>query len=185
MSHNAVTANTGARVFLVGLVLQTASYVIFLSMALWAHLSIRRSKESTGREPWWKIIWLIYFSSIFILVSLLLRFSQVPGLILYKMRCVYRIIEGTTFHFYFINHESNSANKECKVTADICLPTRVNITPRVKSSMLILCVHHSIFLSPRHPSSRMGHWNLWSLLAKRSPELWLAVTDHWTPFGSR
>jgi len=89
VSHNAATANTGAQIFLVGLVLQAVSYVIFLSMALWAHLSIRKSKLSTGREEWWKIIWLIYFSSVFILI-----------------RCVYRIIEGAQGKGgYLLTHE--------------------------------------------------------------------------------
>lgn len=74
MSHSVAVANTGAHIFLVGLVLQTVSYVVFLFMVLRAHNSIKRSKESTGREPWWKIIRLIYFSSVFILVSLLFAF---------------------------------------------------------------------------------------------------------------
>lgn len=76
-SHNVSTGNMGAHVFLIGLALQTVSYVVFLGMVISAHRSIKKSGESTGQEEWWKVIKLIYFSSAFILV-----------------RCAYRLVEG-------------------------------------------------------------------------------------------
>jgi len=87
--HNASVVKIGAHTFLAGLALQTVSYVVFITMVLNAHRSIKKSGEFTGKERWWKIIWLLYFSSAFILV-----------------RCAYRLIEGGQGHGgYLLTHE--------------------------------------------------------------------------------
>lgn len=69
------TTKLGEDIFLVGLVAQAASYVVFMGLLFHAHRGARKDRAITGQEPWWRVIWLLYFSSFFILVSSLLRFT--------------------------------------------------------------------------------------------------------------
>ena len=68
-SHNPATSKIGNRTLLVGLVLQLISYAFFVVMLIYAHRKIVEDARSSGLEPWWKTIRLLYFSSICILVS--------------------------------------------------------------------------------------------------------------------
>ena len=70
-SHNPTTSKIGVRTLLVGLVLQLISYACFVVMLIHAHRKIVKDARTSGLEPWWKIIWLLYFSSVCILVSYL------------------------------------------------------------------------------------------------------------------
>ncbi|KAF9024210.1 hypothetical protein BDZ89DRAFT_1162384 [Hymenopellis radicata] len=68
---------TGKNIFLVGLCLQAASYYLFTFMLALMHYKVKKSGMTNGKELWWKTVWLLYFSSFFIIV-----------------RTVYRIVEG-------------------------------------------------------------------------------------------
>jgi len=88
-SKDQTTVKAGVRVLLIGLALQTASYVLFIVLVAHAHHKIVKSALATGSEPWWKIIWLLYFSSFFIMI-----------------RCIYRLIELAQGHNgYLLTHE--------------------------------------------------------------------------------
>ena len=68
-------ANTGAKIFLAGLVLQMISYVVFVFFLLRTHMMAKSSTEFNGQEKWWRIFHLLYFSSVYILVSNSFRIS--------------------------------------------------------------------------------------------------------------
>jgi len=71
------SSNIGQKIWLVGLILQGVSYVLFCTMLVYIHVSIKREQKITGKEDWWTLIYVLYISSFFIIV-----------------RCVYRIIES-------------------------------------------------------------------------------------------
>ena len=83
-SNNPTTSKIGVRVLLVGLVLQLISYACFVIILAHAHRKIVKDARTNGLEPWWKIIWLLYFSSVCILVSYLRahrwKFIDIPSL---------------------------------------------------------------------------------------------------------
>jgi len=88
-SSNQTSVKAGVRVLLIGLGLQTASYVLFIALIAHAHRKIIKDGMTNGSEPWWKIIWVLYFSSLFIMI-----------------RCVYRLIElGQGHGGYLLTHE--------------------------------------------------------------------------------
>jgi len=88
-SSNVTTIKLGQRVILVGLVMQMVSYACFIVLVVHAHLKIIKDTRTTGSEPWWKIIWLLYFSSICIMI-----------------RCIYRTTEfAQGFGGYLVTHE--------------------------------------------------------------------------------
>ncbi|KIY51649.1 hypothetical protein FISHEDRAFT_36637, partial [Fistulina hepatica ATCC 64428] len=70
-------AVTGQHVFLVGLVLQSASYVLFFVTFLRAIYSVKREGIATGKEIWWKAVYPLGFSSIPILVRCVFRCIQI------------------------------------------------------------------------------------------------------------
>ncbi|KAF8913323.1 hypothetical protein CPB85DRAFT_1434175 [Mucidula mucida] len=71
------TFQTGKNIFLVGLCLQAASYYLFAFMLALMHYKVKKSGMTNGKEMWWKTVWLLYFSSVFIII-----------------RTIYRIVEG-------------------------------------------------------------------------------------------
>ncbi|KIY71301.1 hypothetical protein CYLTODRAFT_369641 [Cylindrobasidium torrendii FP15055 ss-10] len=87
---------TGKNIFVAGVVLQAASYYLFVVLLVIMHVRVKRAGVTKGTERWWKAIWLLYFSSVFIIV-----------------RTVYRIIEGQSTrgsslrsheaYFYFLD----------------------------------------------------------------------------------
>ncbi|TFK48512.1 RTA1-domain-containing protein [Heliocybe sulcata] len=90
-STSASTNKRGNDLALAGLIGQGVSYAFFLCVAFTAHIRyIRASPVGTRyQEEWWKVIWLLYFSSVPIII-----------------RSVYRIIEFTQGNpGYLIMHE--------------------------------------------------------------------------------
>jgi len=88
-SNNQSSVKAGAKILLVGLILQMVSYVCFIVLVLAAHRKIRQDPMITGLERWWKIIWLLYFSSICIMI-----------------RCIYRTAEfAQGYDGYLVTHE--------------------------------------------------------------------------------
>jgi hypothetical protein len=88
-SSNQSSVKAGVRILLIGLGLQTASYVLFIVLVWHAHRKIIRDGMTMGSEPWWKIIWILYFSSVFIMI-----------------RCIYRLIELAQGNGgYLLTHE--------------------------------------------------------------------------------
>jgi hypothetical protein len=86
-SNTISTQRLGSHIVLVGLTVQTVSYILFIALCGRAHLSIR--KEASGNESWWRIMWLLYFSSVFITI-----------------RCIYRLVElAQGFTGYLFTHE--------------------------------------------------------------------------------
>lgn len=69
MEASANSANIGAKVFLAGLVLQMISYLVFVFFLIRTHIMVERSAEFERKEKWWRIFHLLYFSSVYILVS--------------------------------------------------------------------------------------------------------------------
>jgi len=83
------TQKLGSNIVLAGLALQTVSYILFLVLCVRAHLSIKREHSTTGKEIWWKTVWLLYFSSVFITI-----------------RCIYRLVElAQGYTGYLFTHE--------------------------------------------------------------------------------
>jgi len=76
MSKSSSTS-VGQKIWLVGLILQACSYFVFCIVLGYIHWSIRKDHKISGREDWWKLLYILYLSSIFIII-----------------RCVYRIIEA-------------------------------------------------------------------------------------------
>ncbi|TFK48541.1 RTA1-domain-containing protein [Heliocybe sulcata] len=90
-SKNSTVSKLGNDIVLVGLVAQGASYVFFLYVVLAAQYRYTRAKPVGARhqEEWWTVIWLLYFSSVPIII-----------------RSVYRIAEFAQGSAgYFITHE--------------------------------------------------------------------------------
>jgi hypothetical protein len=83
-SNNRTTGKIGVRILLVGLVLQLISYACFVVILVHTHHKIVKDARTNGLEPWWKLIWLLYFSSVCILVSHLhthpWKFIDIPSL---------------------------------------------------------------------------------------------------------
>ncbi|KAF9005325.1 hypothetical protein BDZ89DRAFT_598396 [Hymenopellis radicata] len=67
----------GKNIFIVGLILQAMSYYFFTFMFALMHYKVKKSGLTNGKEVWWKTVWLLYFSSFFIII-----------------RTIYRIVEG-------------------------------------------------------------------------------------------
>jgi hypothetical protein len=65
-------AKLGANILLVGLILQTLSYVVFSGLIGYTHWKIKKVGEFSGDEIWWKVVWHLYISSIFIMVRWIL-----------------------------------------------------------------------------------------------------------------
>lgn len=72
IQSNEGNASLGANVLLVGLILQTISYVIFVVLFIYTHWKINKLQEHSKNAFWRKTIWLLYVSSVFILVRYLL-----------------------------------------------------------------------------------------------------------------
>jgi len=88
-SKKLASVKAGAKVLLIGLVMQMVSYACFILLVVHAHRKILRDASTTGAEPWWNIIWLLYFSSICIMI-----------------RCIYRTAEfAQGYGGYLIQHE--------------------------------------------------------------------------------
>jgi uncharacterized membrane protein YjfL (UPF0719 family) len=75
-SHNQSSVKAGVRLLLIGLVLQLVSYACFIVLVVHAHIKIIKDNRTSGSEPWWKIIWLLYISSICIMVSIYQEIHQ-------------------------------------------------------------------------------------------------------------
>ncbi|EIW79512.1 hypothetical protein CONPUDRAFT_166269 [Coniophora puteana RWD-64-598 SS2] len=90
-SKSSSSITLGARVLLVGLILQTLSFAFFIVLVIHAHRSLRNEKIKASDHLWGMLFKLLYFTSFFFL-----------------LRCVYRTIEygqaedGTG---YLQNHE--------------------------------------------------------------------------------
>jgi hypothetical protein len=73
------SAQVGRVIFLIGIILQGVSYVIYVSLVALSHRSIRKATLLSGLDPhmetWYKIFKLLYFSSVFIIVRV---FSLLP-----------------------------------------------------------------------------------------------------------
>jgi len=90
-SANSKTAQLGTRVVLVGLVLQLISYAFFVFLVVYVHRRVmdKERPHPIRQDPSFIVIWLVYFSSVFILI-----------------RGVYRTIEFAQGHGGFlITHE--------------------------------------------------------------------------------
>jgi hypothetical protein len=61
--------NTGQKVVLVGLTLQAVSYGFFCLLLVKSHISVKTDGMSSAHKSSIKIIWVLYFSSAFIIVS--------------------------------------------------------------------------------------------------------------------
>ena len=71
MEGQAGTFVLGRAIFLVGIISQGLSYVIYDCLVVTSHHSVRREALRKGdpkHEPWWRVFNLIYFSSVFIIV---------------------------------------------------------------------------------------------------------------------
>ncbi|KAJ3797559.1 RTA1 like protein-domain-containing protein [Lentinula aff. detonsa] len=70
------TLNTGKTVFQVGVILQSASYYIFVIFYFLSWRSCRKEGIATGHEAWWKIYKLLGISSFFIIVRTIFRIAE-------------------------------------------------------------------------------------------------------------
>ncbi|KAJ3718062.1 RTA1 like protein-domain-containing protein [Lentinula guzmanii] len=70
------TLNTGKTVFQVGVILQSASYYIFVIFYFLSWRSCRKEGIATGHEAWWKIYKLLGMSSFFIIVRTIFRIAE-------------------------------------------------------------------------------------------------------------
>ncbi|KIM74982.1 hypothetical protein PILCRDRAFT_827692 [Piloderma croceum F 1598] len=75
-SNNRTTGKIGVRILLVGLVLQLISYACFVVILVHTHHKIVKDARTNGLEPWWKLIWLLYFSSVCILIRGIYRTAE-------------------------------------------------------------------------------------------------------------
>jgi len=83
-------AKTGQKITLVGLVLQAISYGFFCILLIKSHISIGSHWASTMHKPCLKLIWVLHFSSTFIVI-----------------RCIYRVIEyAQGYGGYLLKHEA-------------------------------------------------------------------------------
>ena len=69
MEANTSSLNTGRTVLLIGLVAQTASYLFFTLLITYSHMRISKDKTLDTSEFPWILIYIIYLSSVAILVS--------------------------------------------------------------------------------------------------------------------
>jgi hypothetical protein len=67
---NANSAKTGHNVFRVGIVLQALSYFIFCFLVIYTHWHVKREGIASPRAAWWKVIYVLYISSLAIIVRL-------------------------------------------------------------------------------------------------------------------
>ncbi|KIY48280.1 hypothetical protein FISHEDRAFT_59083 [Fistulina hepatica ATCC 64428] len=70
-------AKLGQHVFLIGLILQAISYLVFFSLFVRAIISVKSEKVATGKEIWWKGVWVLFASSLPIIVRCIYRCIQV------------------------------------------------------------------------------------------------------------
>ena len=63
------TANLGKTILMIGTIAQVGSYLLFVFLITYTHKKLRGDKTVTWPGFPWVIFWVIYFSSIFILVS--------------------------------------------------------------------------------------------------------------------
>jgi len=56
MQATASLATLGARIFLIGLILQAISYVLFVMLLITAHHKFSKKGKFSGSEPWWKVV---------------------------------------------------------------------------------------------------------------------------------
>ncbi|KAK0556029.1 hypothetical protein OC846_001465 [Tilletia horrida] len=91
---NPTTAKAGDRIFLIGIILQAVSYLLFVALTAEAHRRLAVTSHDPTFETKWshptgRILILIYFSSAFILI-----------------RCFYRVAElAEGYHGTLISHE--------------------------------------------------------------------------------
>ena len=114
MQVRAGSASLGRAIFLVGIIAQGASYLIFDALVVLSHRSIRRVMLMQGLDPhqgaWYKIFKLLYFSSFFIIVRCArhpLEFQPAATFtILRQVRSIYRIVETVQgIDGYLFTHE--------------------------------------------------------------------------------
>jgi hypothetical protein len=168
-SNNQSSVKAGAKILLVGLILQMVSYVCFIVLVLAAHRKIRQDPMITGLERWWKIIWLLYFSSICIMVS-----RNHPNI------CEYSLMPSCSLDSLHLPH--------CRVCARlrwvrffypilfisfIMFAHRYLVTHESQHSLLIvsypvmLTPSHSLLLSPRLLAAFTRNLCLHSFLARQ------------------
>ena len=61
--------NLGRHILLVGLAAQTISYLFFVVLVVYSHNKLRNSGAVFRKDYPWFLFWIVYFSSVFILVS--------------------------------------------------------------------------------------------------------------------
>ena len=77
MEVQAGTATAGRNIFLVGIIAQGLSYVVYDFLVATSHRGVYQDAQRKGEprnEPWWRVFKLIYFSSVFIIVCGTLAF---------------------------------------------------------------------------------------------------------------
>lgn len=67
MQSSAATAGKGRLILLAGLIAQTISYIVFVTLAVHSHRRIAKEPEVLRGDSL-RVIWLLYWSSLFILV---------------------------------------------------------------------------------------------------------------------
>lgn len=101
--------NTGQKIALVGLSLQAASYGFFCILLVKSHISIKSRGVSLVHRPCIKLIWVLYFSSAFVVVSPPPIVPSFPVINPIQIRCIYRVIEfAQGYGGYLLTHESKS-----------------------------------------------------------------------------
>ena len=88
MEVQAGTATTGRDIFLVGIIAQGLSYVVYDFLVATSHRGAYQEAERKGEphvEPWWRVFKLIYFSSVFIIVRCTLAFFPLRSSSLNKL----------------------------------------------------------------------------------------------------
>ena len=99
-------ASRGQKIALVGLTLQAASYGFFCLLLVKSHVSIKSRGTSPIHKPCVMLLWVLYFSSTFVVVSppQILPSSLVINPV--QIRCVYRVVEfAQGYGGYLLTHE--------------------------------------------------------------------------------
>lgn len=141
------------------------SYAIFIVLVVHAHRQILRDPKTTGSEPWWKIIWLLYLSSICIMVSHSPKccwhtftrcFRSDAPTVLPSLRKV-MVCSLATFKLNYHSHDdSRWIFNPTWESVFFCLIALYH-------NMLIPC--RSLLLSPRHITAFTRDLYLYSILA--------------------
>jgi hypothetical protein len=62
-------AKLGQNIFKIGIVLQSISYYVFMGLLAYTHWHVKQENLASPRATWWNTVWVLYTSSIFIVVS--------------------------------------------------------------------------------------------------------------------